>query len=663
MSTSFSGLTTAITGMQSNQKALEVTGHNISNLSTAGYTRQQAILATANTQYVINNWVEMGARVQEIRQIRNSFLDGLYRKEVNAYGYWEARYNSVKDLEAILGEPMMDGLQNTLNEFWNSWQELVKSPESLTVRALVRQRAEALVYHINHIGTQIEKLQDDINTEIIKKIDEVNSITKQITELNALIAKAEGAGNKANDYYDQRNNLVDRLSTLVKAETYVHPNGMMDITVGGYYLVNRTSQTKIIAAQNADLSHFVVPVIEDYGVEIDVGMGAIKGLLESRGMVSGAAGSYDNGSPNTTCDITVAVDLSDTSYLKNLEDNIEKYINEIKSNGLNYNLRLITNSGAVNYGSDVNGFIAAIKNLSTSDGGSLNFDDVVTDLSNTEPFTQGANRYLLVFTPSGVNDTGDIKDYISALKKANIQVSVLGPQGNGDWSNIAGSTGGSVYDITSTDYSSLMSRIGTDTASDVNKRIATVDESLNIISSVKKMLNAVVSIVAREVNRLHMSGYTLNGKQGGAFFEPINDSLPIEMGNIKLSDSLKDLNNIVASATDANGDNIIANQIAKLRNESLMASYSQVLTVDTYYQQLILKVGNVGNEARQYTESQQVLVRATDNERQAIMGVSLDEEMSNMIKFRYAYNAATKTIGVIDEMLETIIYRTGIAGR
>lgn len=663
MSTSFSGLTTAITGMQSNQKALEVTGHNISNLSTAGYTRQQAILATANTQYVINNWVEMGARVQEIRQIRNSFLDGLYRKEVNAYGYWEARYNSVKDLEAILGEPMMDGLQNTLNEFWNSWQELVKSPESLTVRALVRQRAEALVYHINHIGTQIEKLQDDINTEIIKKIDEVNSITKQITELNALIAKAEGAGNKANDYYDQRNNLVDRLSTLVKAETYVHPNGMMDITVGGYYLVNRTSQTKIIAAQNADLSHFVVPVIEDYGVEIDVGMGAIKGLLESRGMVSGAAGSYDSGSPNTTCDITVAVDLSDTSYLKNLKDNIEKYINEIKSNGLNYNLRLITNSGAVNYGSDVNGFIAAIKNLSASDDGSLNFDDVVTDLSNTEPFTQGANRYLLVFTPSGVNGTGDIKDYISALKKANIQVSVLGPQENGDWSNIAGSTGGSVYDITSTDYSSLMSRIGTDTASDVNKRIATVDESLNIISSVKKMLNAVVSIVAREVNRLHMSGYTLNGKQGGAFFEPINDSLPMEMGNIKLSDSLKDLNNIVASATDANGDNIIANQIAKLRNESLMASYSQVLTVDTYYQQLILKVGNVGNEARQYTESQQVLVRATDNERQAIMGVSLDEEMSNMIKFRYAYNAATKTIGVIDEMLETIIYRTGIAGR
>ena len=160
-----------------------------------------------------------------------------------------------------------------------------------------------------------------------------------------------------------------------------------------------------------------------------------------------------------------------------------------------------------------------------------------------------------------------------------------------------------------------------------------------------------------------MSGYTLNGNPGGAFFEPIDDTMPMEMGNIKLSDSLKDLNNIVASATDANGDNEIANKIAKLRNESLMTSYSQVLSVDSYYQQIILKVGNTGNEARQYTESQQALVNAAENERQAIMGVSLDEEMSNMIKFKYAYNAATKTIGVINEMLDTIINRTGIAGR
>lgn len=667
MSSSFTGLTTAITGMNSNQKALEVTGHNISNLSTKGYTRQQAILATANSQYIVNNWVEMGAKVQEIRQIRNSFLDSIYRREANALGYWEARYNSVKDLEAILGEPMLDGLQNILNEFWNAWQELAKSPESLTVRALVRQRAEALVYHLNHMGYQIDKLQDDINTEIIKRIDEVNNITKQIAELNKLITKAENAGNRANDYCDQRNLLLDQLSKLVKVEVYEHQDGHMDVLVGGYFLVTRTEHTRIIAAQNAPFSHFVTPVLEGTGIEIDVGMGTIKGLLESRGIVSGAKGSYDNGTPNTTCDITFAVDLSDASaeYLEYLKDNIENYVNQLKSNGLNYNLRLITadSGGVISFGTDIDSFLTAVDGLSTHAGGGLAFDSVVSNLAVLQPFTEDANRYLVVFTPEIFSDTGNIDSYINSLKESNIQVSVIG-LGSG-WNEIAGATGGSVYDITTpeNEYSSLLSRIGADTVEDVNKRIATVDESLNIISSVKKMLNAVVNTIAREINRLHMSGYTLDGETGIAFFEPIDANRPIEMGNIKVSDALKDLNKIVASESDANGDNVIANKIAKLRNENLMVSYTQVLSVDTYYQQIILKVGNVGSEARQYTESQQALVNAAENDRQAIMGVSIDEEMSNMIKFKYAYNAATKTIGVINEMLDTIINRTGLVGR
>lgn len=661
MANSFSGLTTAITGLSSNQRALEVTGHNISNVSTKGYSRQQAILATANTQYIVNNWVEMGSKVQEIRQIRNSFLDNIYRREAKALGYWEARYNSIRDLEAILGEPMLDGLQSILNEFWNAWQELAKSPESLTVRALVRQRAETLVYHLNHIGYQIDKLQDDINTEIIKRIDEVNEITKQIAELNVQIAKAVNSGNRANDYCDQRNLLVDRLAQLIDVDVIEHQDGYMDVLVGGYYLVNRTSVTRIIAAQNAPYSHFVTPVIEDFGIEIDLGMGAIKGLLESRGMVSGAIGSYDNGTPNTTCEVNFAVDfslISSDDELEALKNNIINYVNELSSNGLNYNLRLVTGSGVIDFSQSIGNLINQIDNIYASGGGSFDFGSVVNSTGNAEPFSNDANRYLVVLTPGSLTgEIDEINGYIRTLTRNNIQVSVLG-SGSG-WNAITDATGGSVYD----GDVSLLQQMGADTVADVNKRIATVDESLNIISSVKKMLNAVVSIVAREINRLHMSGYTLDGEQGGAFFEAINPNRPIEMGNIKVADALKDLNKIVASESDANGDNIIATRIAKLRNENLMAGYKQVLSVDSYYQQIILSVGNVGNEARQYMESQQALVNAAENDRQAIMGVSLDEEMSNLIKFQYAFNAATRTIGVINEMLDTLINRTGLVGR
>jgi flagellar hook-associated protein 1 FlgK len=681
MAINFIGLNTAVSGMNSNQKSLEVTGHNISNLGTLGFTRQQAVLQTAHTRYVANSWVEMGAAVQEIRQIRHTFLDNIYRREVNALGYWEARMNGVKDLEAILGEPILDGLQSALNEFWDSWQELAKQPDSLTVRALVRQRGEALVYHMNHMGSQINKLQDDINTEIIKRIDEVNQITAKIAELNVTIAKAEVAGNRANDYYDQRNNLVDQLSKLVSAEVREHPDGQMDIIVGGYYLVSKAQQTNIVPSQNAALSHYIIPKVEGLDVQINVGEGAIKGLMEARGMVSGAKGSYDNGTPNTTADITIAVDVSNLTpgYLENLQNNIESYLYEIKTRGLDYNLRLVAYNGSgvvfnENYGTDETAFIDALGGLTGTGVPGQGFEALVTALSGANPFREDANRYVFVFTDQGIAATKEqAKKYRDLLKENNIKVSVAtdpsvyetgDPEAPG-WNAITKGTGGVLYDITTdaADYPALLSRIGIDTGIDVNKVIATVDETLDIVSSVKKMLNAIVNIVAREVNRLQLSGKNLRGEDGGVFFEPIEPSLPMEMGNIRVALAMKDLNNIAASATDANGDNQIALAVAHLRNESLMEGYSQTLSIDDYYQYIILRVGNMGRDAEQIAANQQTLVYAADNDRQSIMGVSLDEEMSNMIKFKYAYNAATKTISVINEMLDTLINRTGITGR
>ncbi|NLN64335.1 MAG: flagellar hook-associated protein FlgK [Clostridiaceae bacterium] len=685
MAINFIGLDTAVSGMHSNQKSLEVTGHNISNIGTPGYTRQQAVLQTAQTRYVANSWVEMGASVQEIRQVRHLFLDNIYRSEMNGYGYWEARSNSIKDLEAILGEPMLDGLQSTLNEFWNAWQELAKSPDSLTIRALVRQRGESLVHHMNHMGAQINKLQDDINTEIMKRIDEVNQITTNIAKLNGMIARAEIANNKANDYYDQRNHLVDQLSKLVKAEVRENPDGQMDIIVGGYYLVSKAQQTNIVASQNAALSHFVTPKVEGLDMEINVGEGAIKGLMEARGQVSGAKGSYDNGTPNTTADVTFAIDISNISaeQLDNLKSNALSYIQQMEAQGLNYNLRLITYDGGVvtneNFNKDQSGFLDALEGLSATGVGGANFGQVVSELANTKPFLPDANRYVFTYTAESINGDGitatqeQVSQYISTLQANNLKVSVITSPlqfENGDplepgWNAITSGTGGLLYDIDTPaeDMANLFTQMGIDTATDVNKGIVTVDESLDIISSVKKMLNGVINVVAREVNRLQMSGITLTGANGGPFFEPIEASIPMEMGNIRVAVSASDLNNIVASQTDANGDNTIALAVAHLRNEDLMKGYTQILSIDDYYQNIILRVGNLGYSAEQTAISQLTLVNAADNDRQSIMGVSLDEEMSNMIKFKYAYNAATKTIGIINEMLDTLIHRTGLAGR
>ena len=684
MSISFFGFDSAISGLSANQKALEVTGHNVANLGTPGFARQSAVMASSVTKRYGNWYVEMGVDIQQIRQIRHTFNDNIFRTESNNLGYWESRNKAVTDLQSILGEPIQKGFQVALNNFWDSFQELSKAPESLTIRALVKQRSDSLVNYLNQVGSQINKLQNDLNTEIRARIDEVNDITEDIAALNVKIMSAEAAGNLPNDYYDQRNELCDRLSKLVEVETWETRDGSMDILVGGYFLVSKGEQTKLVASPNEALSHFYTPMVEYRGgdIPINVGQGIIKGLMESRGEVSGAKGSYDNGSPNTTADITIAVDLShttDTNYLNNVKKQVDALLADVKTRGLDYNLRLVTFGGlattatTLNFGKDANALSDAVNDLSLDTGDTTNnFEHVVNEIVGYN-YGEDVNKYLMVFTDESINGDGaatdpDVKEYIKELNDKGIMMSVstTAPL---DWDSIVAQTGGKLYDVSAipaaTDptyndsISKLMQQASSDINSDVNRKMSTVSDDLNIISSVKKQLNALINIMAREVNRLHKSGKTLSGDGDKLFFEPIEPNLPIELGNIKISDSLKDLNNIAASTTDANGDNEIALTIAGLRNENLMTGNKKILSLDTYYQNIILDLGNKGYEASAMVDSCKNLVSQADAIRQSIMGVSLDEEMTNMMKYKFAYNANAKVIDVVNQMLETIMFRMG----
>ncbi len=688
MSISFFGMDTAVSGLTANQKALEVTGHNVANLGTIGYSRQSAVMASAAVKRYGNWYLEMGTDIQQIRQIRHTFSDNIYRTESNNLGYWESRSKAITDLESILGEPIQKGFQVALNNFWDSFQELSKAPESLTIRALVKQRADSLTNYLNQVGSQITKLQTDLNTEIKSRIDEVNDITEDIAALNVKIMSAEAAGNLPNDYYDQRNLLCDRLSKLIDVETWETRDGSMDILVGGYFLVSKGEQTKLVAAPNSDLSHFYTPMLQASGgdIPINVGQGIIKGLLEARGEVSGAKNGYENGTPNTTSDITIAVDISSTGAdnLAKIKANIEAFVGDIKSRGLDYNFRLVTFGGSAAvtntlFGKDTDAFVNAVSALTTDTGTENNFEDVI-DAVGGNSYLEDVNKYLFVFTDESINGDGDIDGegtvtgdatvvgYVNRLKKMGITVSVAtdpinhseGDTGERGWSFITEQTGGKTYGIeATTDIDALMKKASSDINSDVNMKMSTVSDDLNIISSVSKQLNALINIMAREVNRLHLSGTTLKGAAGGLFFEAIEPSLPIGLGNIKVSDNLKDVNNIAASATDANGDNQIALAIAGIRNQNLMTGNKKVLSLDTYYQNIILDIGNKGYEASNMVSSYQSLVTQADSNRQSIMGVSLDEEMTNMIKYKFAYNANSKVIDVINQMLETIMFRMG----
>jgi flagellar hook-associated protein 1 FlgK len=694
MGVGFASFEIVRSGLTSNERALNVTGHNIANANTLGYVRQQAIFKDSHYENFGQYQLGLGTDIEQIRQIRNAFLDNVYRQENTTLGYWEARNKTIQDVQTILGEPMGTGLQNVMNQFWDSWQELSKSPDSLTARALVRQRGDSLVQLTNQMGNQLDKLQNDLNSEISVRIGEINDITDKISNMNILIMKNEITSDSANDYRDQRNVLIDRLSKLANVEVNEMQDGQVSITLGGYFLVNKGISTGLYAGESKTGGLFFAPKLEGTDIEVPVRNGELKGLMEARGEVLGSKGSLENGTPNTKADVVFAIDVSNTSaaYLADVKANIEESVKLLKNKNIDYNLRLITYGNGVisnaDFGTDAAALSSAIPSSPVGDIDN-NFDGVggvpgvVSALEGITDFRENANKYTVLFTGESINGDAvaavtDATSLISRLNNIGMKTSVVtdqnyfeagdpatNPGAEAGWEAITDGTGGRVYDIYSADYQSMMETIGNDIGTDVNYTMTEVQDSTNILSNLKKQLNALISVMAREVNSLQRSGVTMGipSNQGDDFFTVIDSTLPIQMGNIKLNDNLANLNNIVTSKSGLSGDSSVALKIANMRHDPLMRDETGIMSIDDYYQSIILSIGNIGSESDKTTENQAKLVQSSDDYRQSISGVSMDEEMSNMLKFKFAYSASSKAINVIDEMLQTVISRMGISGR
>jgi len=690
MGVSFASYEIARSGLFVNERGLYVTGHNISNVNTPGYVRQQAMITTAqykteNNKYGLLQY-GLGADIQQIRQIRHTFLDSIYRQESTTLGYWESRSKTLQDVQSILGEPMGAGLQNVMNQFWDSWQELSKAPDNLTVRALVRQRGEALVHHANHVGSQLTKLQNDLNSEISVRINEINELTSKIARLNEEIAKVEVSGDSANDFRDQRNSAVDRLCKLANVDVTEMQDGQLAITLGGYFLVTKSSSKRLYAAESQSGGLFYVPKLEGTNIEVPVKGGILKGLMESRGEVFGATGSVENGSPYDKVDLVFAINRNMTPAQRDgIKANAARMINDFNARGINVRLGYVEFDGT--------GYYSYNYGTGTYDNGPAfvsspaQFDDIMDNhigaygggpaaqgldairASENMDFRENALKHIVLVNDSVLSEaTTSVAALVNELDINRIGVSVIGSTGGAveaQLEPLAEETGNSYHNIN--DYATLdpdFSGLLDNQYIDIRDRIyGNIFSSTNIISDVRNQLNLLINVMAREVNSLHRSGSTLRGMPGQDFFTTIDSDYPIEMGNIRLNNNLLDLNNIVASAGGANGDNTIALKIANMRHNPLVGKAAEALSLDDFYRSLILKVGNDGNDSGRIAENQGKLVQSADNQRQSITGVSMDEEMTNMMKYKFAYDASSRVINIMDEMIDTVISRMGLAGR
>ncbi|NLP37630.1 MAG: flagellar hook-associated protein FlgK [Firmicutes bacterium] len=237
MSTFF-GLNIARLGMQAQQKALEVTSHNIANANTPGYSRQVAHMSpTTALPYHPKGMLGTGVRVDEISRVRDLFLDRQIRNEQHTLGRWEARSTYLKQIEYIFLEPTENGFNHVLGVFFDSWQELSLNPESSSARTALIENSNLLLNAIKQTYTHLENVRDDITAHIELKVKEINSLAEQIKDLNIQITSLTVRKNTPSDLMDRRDLLLEQLAKITNFDVSYSENGAVNVLIGGRPLV------------------------------------------------------------------------------------------------------------------------------------------------------------------------------------------------------------------------------------------------------------------------------------------------------------------------------------------------------------------------------------------------------------------------------------------
>ena len=193
-----------------------------------------------------------GVQIGDVQRIRDSFIDTQYRTETSKLGYWQAKAEQLSQMEDIMNEPSETGLANTLDEFWSSLQDLASQPQDNGTRSVVRQNGIALADTFNYIYSSLQSVQKNYRNEIDISEQNVNSILRQINQVNKQIGSVEPHGYLPNDLYDERDRLVDELSTMVNVKIEEKPSGGLPSSnaEGLYNVYLANSQGEILKDSN-----------------------------------------------------------------------------------------------------------------------------------------------------------------------------------------------------------------------------------------------------------------------------------------------------------------------------------------------------------------------------------------------------------------------------
>jgi len=321
----FSGLGTALSSLIAQRQALEVSGQNIANANTVGYTRQRAAMAslpaaTVPSMFSTSNGVGIGTAVTGIDRLGDVFLDARLRNETSGASRLAAIATEYDTLEATIGEPSKTGFSADLTSFWTTWSDVANSPGSASNRAVLLERGKAVADRLSTLYQDVSTQWDQALTTTKALVTQVNTTAANVADLNTRILSITNAGGSANELMDQRDQLITSLSSLVGATTRTNEDGSVDVMVAGNALVSGGSANALAVGAGSAAS-FGDAVSGGAGVSIvwarngnaaGLDGGRVAGLLTALGPaddggVLAAAGASLNAMATTIADSVNAI--------------------------------------------------------------------------------------------------------------------------------------------------------------------------------------------------------------------------------------------------------------------------------------------------------------------------------------------------------------------
>ena len=562
-------------GLQTSQNALNTVAHNLSNVDTVGYTRQQVqqadrtyLTLSVDIDSISNKQTGLGTYYSRVKQVRDYFLDKTFRRESGRSMFYETSTEVMEEVESQLGEMNGEAFQTTLTDFWTAIQELTKDPTSSVTQGLLVQKASEFVERASAVYEGLSSYQDNLNNQIKQQVDKINEYGKQLLDLNDRIRTVESGGiERANDLRDARDQILDELAELAKisygedisGNVWVQIEGVdfvrgamcyemgmdIDATTGFYtpfWPQNATLQimndgSKAYMIDGAEVFDLNVEISADYNTDI----GGLKAMLLARGThradYTDIERDYDQVSQSVLMNIQAEFDQ--------LIHNVVTSVNDIlaKAAGVTEG-QLTLADGTV---------IENARYCEMDDGGYMRSEDGFPIQLFTKATTDGYTK-------------------------------VTGNDGKEYW-------------------------------------LFTPENP--------EMGDTLYTVRNLAINQELMQSPSL-----------LNFRLPDGSEDNETAEALK------AAFTE--------------EKYTLNPNVKKKTTFVNYYTDLVSQVANSGSVYRSIYENQATTVEATESARAQVVGVSSDEELSSMVKFQNAYNASSRYINVISQMLEHIINTLGM---